>query len=276
MWCNPLRTSSTNLAKLLKLEYKDNICLSICSDWVKFLITDISACSVIGDLRNWFYFKISKTFSTTGVFQCLMSRTLFIVQGHRHQYQKGIQTLCMQMFGKVFSTAMSIRFFNLYWDYTTTCVLSKSRNLVRWRNTFDFLFLRGQFRISLNTHVVISGVPRGGLGGSTPPPRNSKFLTKLRRIPSSVENKSVTTLDIPKFWQSRTGLQIERNPWLGGYRPQISVLSALCPQLNLLNPPPKKYPGVSHWYGKYPKHVEWSCNKIKILYATGTVSTRNK
>jgi hypothetical protein len=32
-----------------------------------------------------------------------------------------------------------------------------------------------------------------------------------------------------------THLQIEWNPWLGGYRPQISVLSALCPQLNLLN-----------------------------------------
>ena len=27
-----------------------------------------------------------------------------------------------------------------------------------------------------------------------------------------------------------------QNPWLGGYRPQIPVLSVLCPQLNLLNP----------------------------------------
>jgi hypothetical protein len=40
-----------------------------------------------------------------------------------------------------------------------------------------------------------------------------------------------------------THLQIEQNPWLGGYRPQIFVPSALCPQLNLLNPPPKKIPG---------------------------------
>jgi hypothetical protein len=30
-----------------------------------------------------------------------------------------------------------------------------------------------------------------------------------------------------------THLQIERNPWLGDYSPQIPVLSALCPQLNL-------------------------------------------
>ena len=30
-----------------------------------------------------------------------------------------------------------------------------------------------------------------------------------------------------------------QNPWLAGYRPQIPVLSVLCPQLNLLNPPNK-------------------------------------
>jgi hypothetical protein len=40
-------------------------------------------------------------------------------------------------------------------------------------------------------------------------------------------------------------LQIEWNGWLGGYRPQIPVLSALCPQLNLLNPPPNEIPGYA-------------------------------
>jgi hypothetical protein len=40
-------------------------------------------------------------------------------------------------------------------------------------------------------------------------------------------------------------LQIEWNPWLGGYRPQIPILSVLYPQLNLLNPPPKKIPGYA-------------------------------
>ena len=39
-----------------------------------------------------------------------------------------------------------------------------------------------------------------------------------------------------------------QNPWLGGYRPQIPVLSVLCPQLNLLNPPPKKIPGYATDY----------------------------
>jgi hypothetical protein len=44
-----------------------------------------------------------------------------------------------------------------------------------------------------------------------------------------------------------THLQIERNPWLRGYRPQILILSALYPQLNLLNltPPPNKIPGYT-------------------------------
>jgi len=31
-----------------------------------------------------------------------------------------------------------------------------------------------------------------------------------------------------------------QNPWLGDYCPQIPILSVLCPQLNLLIPPPKK------------------------------------
>jgi hypothetical protein len=39
-------------------------------------------------------------------------------------------------------------------------------------------------------------------------------------------------------------LQIEWNPWVGGYRPQIPVLSALFPQLNLLNPPQTKFLGM--------------------------------
>ena len=36
-----------------------------------------------------------------------------------------------------------------------------------------------------------------------------------------------------------------QNPWLGGYRPQIPILSVLYPQLNLLNPPPNKIPGYA-------------------------------
>ena len=36
-----------------------------------------------------------------------------------------------------------------------------------------------------------------------------------------------------------------QNPWLEGYRPQIPVLYVLCPQPNLLNPPP---PNKIPWY----------------------------
>jgi len=37
-----------------------------------------------------------------------------------------------------------------------------------------------------------------------------------------------------------------QSPLRGGYRPQIPVLSVLCPQLNLLNPPtPNKIRGYA-------------------------------
>ena len=46
-----------------------------------------------------------------------------------------------------------------------------------------------------------------------------------------------------------------QNPWLGGYyRPQIPVLSALCPQLNLLNPPPR-----TKFLGTLLPYIEGKC-----------------
>jgi len=49
------------------------------------------------------------------------------------------------------------------------------------------------------------------------------------------------------------------NPWLGGYCPQIPVLSVVCPQLNLLKPhplPPEQTSWVRHW---------WSRNLVCVL-----------
>ena len=43
-----------------------------------------------------------------------------------------------------------------------------------------------------------------------------------------------------------------QNPWLVGYRPQIPVLSVLCPQLNLLNPPTEQNSCVRHWFADLP------------------------
>jgi len=52
-----------------------------------------------------------------------------------------------------------------------------------------------------------------------------------------------------------------QNPWLGGYHPQIPVLSALCPQLNLLNPPPpNKIPGYATAVD-YPRGKGWCTDK---------------
>ena len=45
-------------------------------------------------------------------------------------------------------------------------------------------------------------------------------------------------------WNSCTSCL--QNPWLRGYSPQIPVISVLCPQLNLLNPPPEKNSWVRH------------------------------
>ena len=39
-----------------------------------------------------------------------------------------------------------------------------------------------------------------------------------------------------------------QNSRLGDYRPQIPVLSVLCPELNLLNPPPEKNSWVRHCF----------------------------
>jgi hypothetical protein len=47
-----------------------------------------------------------------------------------------------------------------------------------------------------DTRIILehsSGVPRGWGGWGVQPPRNSEVLTKLSRIPRSVENTSVTT-----------------------------------------------------------------------------------
>jgi hypothetical protein len=80
-----------------------------------------------------------------------------------------------------------------------------------------------------------------GVGDSIPPPsRNSEVLTKLSRIPSSVEKH----LYQPNKNTGFTHLQIERNPWLEGHRLQIpifSVLNWICWTI----PPPNKIPGYA-------------------------------
>jgi hypothetical protein len=62
-----------------------------------------------------------------------------------------------------------------------------------WITNFKYQFIAGIQFLHTRTNSAVSGVPRGVVwGGSNPPPRNSAVLTKLSRIPSSVENTSVT------------------------------------------------------------------------------------
>ena len=75
-----------------------------------------------------------------------------------------------------------------------------------------------------------------------------------------------------------------QNTWLGGYRPQIPVLSVLCPQLNLLNPP-KKFLGTplmvkediwslmgikSPLFTSYPVDKQIYCQQMYVLYAVSS------
>ena len=63
-----------------------------------------------------------------------------------------------------------------------------------------------------------------------------------------------------------------QNPWLGGYRSHIPVLSVVCPQLNLLNPPPEKNSWVRHWYVSHyidtrSRHHCWRGKAISVTYS---------
>ena len=89
--------------------------------------------------------------------------------------------------------------------------------------------------------------------------------SKILKLPSvcncftlAVTNKLVFVINSLKVIKIKKNLLYElkflvpnysrvQNPWLGGYRPPIPVLSVLCPQLNLLNPPPEQNSWVYHW-----------------------------
>ena len=82
--------------------------------------------------------------------------------------------------------------------------------------------------------------------------KDSKIL-KLRRFANrftlAMTNKFVVIINSLKVPKIKKILLYEmkflvpyysclQNSWLGGYRVQIPIFSVLCPQLNLLNPPP--------------------------------------
>jgi hypothetical protein len=111
--------------------------------------------------------------------------------------------------------------------------------------------------------------PEGGLGVQPPPPQI-----------------------IPKFWQSRAEFPVLwkihiknlirirvanwAEPLTRGLPPPIPVLSALCPQLNMLNPPPPKkisgYATAQVYFGYLSKRNLSRIAAEGPRYAVGTMS----
>jgi hypothetical protein len=107
-------------------------------------------------------------------------------------------------------------------------------------NTSHINYCLSVLQYSLMPSSYSSGVLSGE---GFKPPRNSEVLTKLSQIPSSMEYTSVTTLLEYGFHSFANWVE----PLTRGLPPPDPFLSALCPQLNMLNPPspPKKIPCVN-------------------------------
>ena len=91
---------------------------------------------------------------------------------------------------------------------------------------------------------------------------HSLKVTKIKKILLNEMNFFCTKLQLPPELLTR-----------GVYRPQIPVLSVLCPQLNLLNPPPpNKIPAYATAYVyKYIKCSNWMHSYKIIPYAYSSV-----
>jgi hypothetical protein len=121
---------------------------------------------------------------------------------------------------------MCVCFVVMYlWNYVCVCVVVM----------YVLNFLK-RLQSRLGWIPRVSGVPRGVWGFNPPPPRNSEVLTKLSRIPSSVENTSVTTVDILKVWQNRIANWVE--PLTRGLQPPDP--RSVCPlsSTEFVEPPP--------------------------------------
>jgi hypothetical protein len=88
-----------------------------------------------------------------------------------------------------------------------------------------------------------SGVRRVEWFTPPPPPEIAKSCQRWAEFPSSVEYTSVTTYSTYVFHSFANWVE----PLTWGYRPQISVLSALCPRLKFLHPPWKNFLRTPLW-----------------------------
>jgi len=75
-----------------------------------------------------------------------------------------------------------------------------------------------------------------------PPVRNCFTLTMTNKLVVIINSLKVPKIKKILLYEMKfiiPNYSCPLNPWLGDFRPQIPVLSVLCPQLNLLNPPNK-------------------------------------
>jgi hypothetical protein len=102
-----------------------------------------------------------------------------------------------------------------------------------------------------------SGVPKGGVWGVQTPP---KFLSFDKAEPNfQFSGKYIhNSPRHPESLKKSNRIANWAEPLIRGLYPQIPVLSALCPQLNMLNRPLTKIPGYArHWISSY-WHFWWT------------------
>jgi len=101
-----------------------------------------------------------------------------------------------------------------------------------------------------------------------PPVRNCFTLVmkyKLVVIINSLKLPKIKKISLYKMKFLVPNYSCLQNPWLGGYRSQIPVLSVLCPELNLLNPPPpNKIPGYATGHMRVHIHIR----RMRSFYAS--------
>ena len=114
-----------------------------------------------------------------------------------------------------------------------------------------------------------------------PPVRNCFTLVmtnKLFVIINSLKVQKILLYEMKFLVLNYNCLQ---NPWLGGYRPQIPLLSVLCAQLNLLNPP-EQNSWVRHWWKTTWKDSSEECaiafqnRSVYSVFPSGMTSRSKK
>jgi hypothetical protein len=108
--------------------------------------------------------------------------------------------------------------------------------------------------------------------GGSKPPEIPKFWQSWIEICSlkAPKTKKILLYEMKFFVPNHSCLQ---NSWLGGCRPQIPVLSVLCPQLNLLTPPPQKNSWVRHCIKRVVRKVcrlKYTMNEAFVITLSGS------